>query len=205
MKQTDAWRASLRQQMQTQRAALDIASLESSSKAVLDHLASELNGKRCIAGYLAIRGELPVDATLRHARTCGTDTAVPVIKDQSMLFVRIDDDTTFIRNRFGIKEPADCKNLVSPQEMDLVLVPLVAFDATGNRLGMGGGFYDRTFELIETRPTLVGVAHSFQEVAELQAMPWDVPLNSVITELGQATRIHPRNKRQASLLDSSSQ
>ena len=205
MKQTDAWRTSLRHQMQTKRAKLDNTSLELSGKAILEHLADELDEKRCIAGYLAIRGELPVDSVLQHARTRNTLTAVPVVRGQTMLFVCIDEKTQFIRNRFGIREPADCTTTVLPQELDLVLVPLVAFDASGNRLGMGGGFYDRTFESNSTRPRLIGIAHSFQEVTELQAMPWDVPLDSVITERGQAVQDHARNNRQASLLDSSSQ
>src|SRR5690606_40461575 len=65
-------------------------------------------------------------------------------------------------------------------------LPLVAFDARGNRLGMGGGFYDRTFARAPRartlRPRLVGLAHHFQQVASLPAEPWDIPLDAIATD-----------------------
>jgi len=73
--------------------------------------------------------------------------------------------------------------------LDIALVPLVAFDDYGRRLGMGGGYYDRTFAYLRhrehwRRPKLIGVAFEFQRVAELPAQPWDVPLDGIITEKG---------------------
>jgi 5-formyltetrahydrofolate cyclo-ligase len=90
------------------------------------------------------------------------------------------------RNRFGIGEPRGPR--LPWRRLDLVLLPLVAFDAGGGRLGMGGGFYDRTFAALRARrgqwqrPALVGLAHGFQRVAALPREAWDVPLAAVATE-----------------------
>jgi 5-formyltetrahydrofolate cyclo-ligase len=74
------------------------------------------------------------------------------------------------------------------RKLDVVLLPLVAFDRRGNRLGMGGGFYDRTFAPRGrgrvSAPRLIGLAHGFQQVAELVDQPWDVPLRGVLTDSG---------------------
>lgn len=184
MEQTDAWRTALRQSMKAQRAALDNASLAHAESAVAKHLAPEIAGHRNVAGYLAIRGELPVGKTLAQVRASGARTFLPVVNADSMVFVHVDENTHFSNNRFGIPEPEDISDTIAAAELDLVLVPLVAFDPNGNRLGMGGGFYDRTFESALNRPRLIGVAHSFQGVPELQAMPWDVPLDALVTESG---------------------
>jgi 5-formyltetrahydrofolate cyclo-ligase len=91
-------------------------------------------------------------------------------------------------NRFGIPEPARRnRRLRLAWTLDLLLVPLVGFDARCNRLGMGGGYYDRTLGYLchrrhWRRPYLIGVAHECQRVARLPASPWDVPLDLVVTE-----------------------
>jgi 5-formyltetrahydrofolate cyclo-ligase len=76
---------------------------------------------------------------------------------------------------------------VRAQQLDLVLLPLVGFDESGNRLGMGGGFYDHSLSFLRNRkiwrkPNLVGIAHDFQRVDSLEAKPWDMPLEAVITD-----------------------
>jgi 5-formyltetrahydrofolate cyclo-ligase len=92
-------------------------------------------------------------------------------------------------NRFGIEEP-DSRHRppVSLRSLDLVLMPLVGFDASLNRLGMGGGFYDRSFAFLRharwRRPRLIGIAHGCQRVEQLYPQPWDLPLDAVVTETG---------------------
>ena len=71
--------------------------------------------------------------------------------------------------------------------MDIIFVPLVAFDRNGNRLGMGGGFYDRALAFTQnstnlSRPLLLGLAHHFQEVERLTSKKWDIPLNGILTD-----------------------
>ncbi len=71
----------------------------------------------------------------------------------------------------------------SPQALSIVFTPLVGFNQTGLRLGMGGGYYDKTFESTRNRPVLIGLAHSLQEIYDiLPASRWDIPLDGVITE-----------------------
>ena len=90
------------------------------------------------------------------------------------------------RNSIGILEPVN--GVASPLvQLDLVIVPLVAFDAGGNRIGMGGGYYDRTFANYSKRqryatPRLIGVAFACQELEQIDASPWDIPLFRVFTE-----------------------
>lgn len=86
------------------------------------------------------------------------------------------------RNRFAIPEPL-ARYRLRPAELDLVIVPLIGFDAHGNRLGAGGGYYDRSFAL-HRPPALVGLAFACQQVAALEAAAWDVPMDLVVTEGG---------------------
>ena len=90
-------------------------------------------------------------------------------------------------NRFRLPEPdVPDEIMLAPRELDLVLAPLVVFDANCNRIGMGGGYYDRSFEFRRTtdidRPTLIGVAHELQRVDALQPEPWDGRLDAVASD-----------------------
>ena len=91
-------------------------------------------------------------------------------------------------NRFGIPEPATTsREIKSARNLDLILLPLVAADRHGNRLGMGGGFYDNSLAFLHRRhiwklPHIIGVAHDFQIVDNLPSDPWDVQLNALITD-----------------------
>ena len=92
-------------------------------------------------------------------------------------------------NQFGIAEPDGKFNtMLQGKQLDVVLMPLVAFDAQGGRLGMGGGYYDRTFEFLQKsgvqKPKLIGLAHEFQQVAELPIESWDIPLDAIVTSKG---------------------
>jgi 5-formyltetrahydrofolate cyclo-ligase len=110
-------------------------------------------------------------------------------KDGRLWFVRWNAQTRFRLNRFRIPEPYPRYRDSRPASwLDLVITPLVAFDHTGTRMGMGGGFYDRTFSFKRTHPTskrpcLCGFAYSFQQVSHLIRQPWDIPLDIVSSEL----------------------
>ena len=95
-------------------------------------------------------------------------------------------DSRMCLNRFGIEEVDALPNhAIKVSEIDLVLLPLVAFDKTGNRLGMGGGFYDATFAHLKskkTKPLFIGLAYQSQLVEDLPSDPWDLPLDGVCTE-----------------------
>jgi 5-formyltetrahydrofolate cyclo-ligase len=103
-----------------------------------------------------------------------------------MKFAPMPADERMLKNRFGIAEPRHgaCAHT---RILDIVLVPLVGFDDAGNRLGMGGGYYDRRFSYLRTRssflrPRLIGVAYELQHVDELPKDEWDVSLWAIVTD-----------------------
>ena len=145
---------------------------------------------RRIACFWPNDGEVDLSPLFARLWQRGATVALPVIAGDTLWFAPFRPDTRVADNRFGIPEPAVRRSRALPLlALDLVLVPLVAFDATGNRIGMGGGFYDRTFAHLRRRrclrrPRLVGVGFDFQRVTRLPAEPWDVPLDAAVTERG---------------------
>lgn len=104
-----------------------------------------------------------------------------------MQFVKTNLNTPMQRNRYGIAEPMVKNGAIKAQFLSLVLMPLVAFDLSGNRLGMGGGYYDRAFSIEgwpyhDRHTKLIGVAHECQKHEGLPSAHWDVPLDGVLTE-----------------------
>jgi len=144
---------------------------------------------RRIAMYLAVGGEIDCSSVLERAVTAGREVYLPVLRGRALRFARYRPGDTLRSNCYGIGEPqVPAVRLLSGLQLDVVLTPLVAFDRRGNRLGMGGGFYDRSFAFLRKRaawqrPKLIGLAHHFQCVDKLNARPWDVPLHSVITDV----------------------
>lgn len=148
----------------------------------------ELSRRRRLAIYMAINGEIDCGGLTEDAwlRNCSVFT--PVLRGRQMKFAPLNQDSRLLVNRFGIAEP-ECtpKQLIRPCDLDVVIVPLLAFDSSGNRLGMGEGYYDRSFTFLRARkkwlhPKLIGVAYEFQRVKRIEPKPWDVPLNAVVTE-----------------------
>jgi 5-formyltetrahydrofolate cyclo-ligase len=126
---------------------------------------------------------------LHRAHRQGKHIYLPVLQGRALQFVRFRPGLTSLRpNQFGIPEPrALPATTIAPSQLDLVLLPLVAFDSQGGRLGMGSGFYDRTFAFVQARrprcrPLLIGLAHRLQQVAALPSEPWDVPIAGVATD-----------------------
>ncbi len=143
---------------------------------------------RRVAVYIAMDGELDPAPLAAAARAAGKQVYLPVLgerDDEPMVFLPWNPDTPLAPNRFRIPEPVTGAP-VAAQELDLVLAPLVAFDLRGHRLGMGAGFYDRSFAFLQdrriTRPLLLGLAYARQQVDSLPPEPWDVPLVGVATE-----------------------
>ncbi len=143
-----------------------------------------------IALYLANDGEIDPCLLIDHARFAGKKIYLPILSPlkNSLYFAPYDTDQQLKLNRFNIPEPmCHPSKWKTAGQLDLLLLPLVAFDVHGNRMGMGGGFYDRTLAYLQHRhfwkkPTLVGLAHEIQKVERLNAHSRDIPLQKVITE-----------------------
>jgi 5-formyltetrahydrofolate cyclo-ligase len=143
-----------------------------------------------IAGYWACDGELDPTPALEPVWATARQVYLPVVAEGSLLcFAPYRPGAPLRRNRFQIPEPEVApEEWLRPSQLDLVLMPLVAFDAAGTRLGMGSGYYDRSFAFLREeprgvhRPRLLGLAYEFQKVAALDRHPWDVPLDAAMTE-----------------------
>ncbi|WP_337055997.1 5-formyltetrahydrofolate cyclo-ligase [Pseudomonas sp. USHLN015] len=146
---------------------------------------------RHVALYLPEDGEIDPRPLLREAQKRGKATYLPVLKawpPTRMVFQRLRPGEKLVRNRFRILEPRANGSQQRPVwTLDLVLLPLVGFDEDGGRLGMGGGFYDRSLAYRARRknwqkPTLLGLAHECQKVDRLPLASWDVRLQATVTD-----------------------
>ncbi|WP_336365800.1 5-formyltetrahydrofolate cyclo-ligase [Marinobacter sp. C2H3] len=187
-------RNTLRRDLRRQRRALSFEQQASAAERLALNLLRnpDLYRARHIAIYLPNDGEIDPHRFLEAARPRGVQFYLPVLHplhQGRLVFSPYQDGVVLRPNRFGIPEPPFEHGLARPPwALDAVLFPLVAFDDAGGRLGMGGGFYDRTFAFSRVRPRLapklIGLAHDFQRVAALPLEPWDVPLHSVVTDRG---------------------
>jgi 5-formyltetrahydrofolate cyclo-ligase len=187
-------RRALRRNFRRLRRQLSSATQALHSEAVARHFfARGLAWRaRTIGLYMANDGELDLAPLAARLRTAGKCLALPVVRGAPgrtahLEFYRWDAEAALIRNRYGIPEPAPGAAFLPVIALDLLLMPLVAFDHHGTRLGMGAGYYDRFLGATAPglRPCLVGVAHEVQRSAQLlPAAPWDVPLDGVLTERG---------------------
>lgn len=181
----------LRRQMRARRRALGRARQQLAARRLAARVAAsrEFRRARSLALYIAADGEIDPAPLCRLAWARGKQVFLPVLHPlyrDRMVFVRYRDDSRLVPNRYGIGEPGTIRDAVAPWRLDLVCSPLVAFDDAGNRLGMGGGFYDRTFagETVARwprRPALCGLAHACQRVDALPVNPWDVALDRVFS------------------------
>lgn len=186
--------SNLRKNIISKRKVLSQTERLSAAKQITQHLLFNLPAfqqSEHIAFYQATNGEADPRLLLNHALSLGKHCYLPVlhpIKHNSMWFMPYKKGTKLIPNQFGILEPEVISHELAPAwALQLVFTPLVAFDLQGNRLGMGGGYYDRSFAFIKEahfkpKPFLVGLAYEFQKVEKLTANSWDIPLNTVVTE-----------------------
>jgi len=188
----------LRREMGARRAALPESERRARSEAAsarllgLPELASLGAGERprTIAGYVAAKGEIDPAPALATAAAAGAVVALPRVDPagQRLRFHRADFRPLLperfgplVPGAFGLLEPAATAPEVPIEDLDVVIVPGLAFDSQGRRVGFGGGFYDRTFGDRRGAP-LVGLAHDFQIVPRCPAGDGDVPVDVVVTD-----------------------
>lgn len=180
-----ASRASERRRYRTARNALTRSEQLQHAEAVARRFVASrvmLSFKR-FAVYAPGDGELDPSPIADRLLAANKIVALPVVeRSRELSFYRYDAETRIVRNRFDIPEPDTAVAAHVPAAiLDVVLVPLVAFDDAGIRLGRGGGYYDATFG-VRRHALLVGLAHELQHHAGIVHQLWDVPLDAVITE-----------------------
>ena len=180
-------RDALRQQLRARRRALPAAQRIAAAEALAQRLLQLpfLPARGYVAGYWAMDGEIGLHA-FQLRLPPPLVYCLPVLHpDRTLRFAPWRAGDPLVTNRYGIPEPDVAPASALPAEdMALVVLPLVGFDANGNRLGMGGGWYDRTlaFRAAGAAPRLAGAAFAMQQVDALAPQPWDVRLDAVCTE-----------------------
>ena len=181
-------RTELRRELRGRRRALSLFTQRIAARQLAQKLRAlpALKSARHVALYWPNDGE--IDPRQLCHLTRRQKFYLPVLHAcpaDTLRFVRWRPGMRLTRNRFGIPEPHPAHSRPA-RAMDVILLPLVGFDAQGNRLGMGGGFYDRTLAFLHRvprpRPLLVGVAHACQQVDTVAAARWDVPLAMIVTD-----------------------
>ena len=145
-----------------------------------------------IAAYLPFNGDADPLPLMDRAIIDGKQIFVPVIvaKSEPLKFEAWTRETKVTENSFHIREPDASETSICPTELDLVITPLVAFDGQRNRLGVGGGYYDRTFAFLndiateDRRTFLVGLGYELQRIKKIDSQKHDVRLDAVVTETG---------------------
>ncbi|WP_253400455.1 MULTISPECIES: 5-formyltetrahydrofolate cyclo-ligase [Pseudomonas] len=186
-------RPQLRRMLRNARRALTPSEQRKAAQGVYRQLAQHPLFRRAkhISLYLPTDGEIDPRLLLRAAQRRGKATYLPVLSAwprTKMAFQRVRPGEKLLPNRFRILEPrTNVRRQRKVWALDLVLLPLVGFDDAGGRLGMGGGFYDRSLAYLARRqhwrkPTLLGLAHECQKVERLVQASWDVPLAGTVTD-----------------------
>lgn len=187
----DEKRSTLRGELRARRQALSASDRIAAANGVansLEQLADFLVDAH-VAGYWAIDGELPLHIVVANLVRRGQQYSLPrIVGSRELRFAPWRAGIVLESNRYGIPEPACTEaELMSPQALDIVLLPMLGFDRKGHRLGYGGGYYDASFAFLNerseaTRPLLIGIAYAAQELDSIDAEPWDVRLDYVATE-----------------------
>ncbi|MCH9694367.1 MAG: 5-formyltetrahydrofolate cyclo-ligase [Gammaproteobacteria bacterium] len=178
----------LREKALGSRRAMTARQRETESSAICARVihSREFISAQLIACYLPTPDEVDTREIIDRSWRMNKRVFVPVVRDNAqMLFREILPDTSMRKNKFAIWEP-ESGNFVSPRALDIVITPTVAFDQHRNRIGMGGGYYDRCFAFLRHRkhwlkPKLFGIAYACQEIENISPNPWDIRLYRVIS------------------------
>ena len=180
-------RTQLRQQIRKTRANLTALQQQQAEDSITQQALAliEAQNAQHIALYVSFDGEISTEKLIKTLWAQDKHVYLPVLhpfNPNHLLFLRYLPDTPMLKNKFGIWEPKlNVQNVLPLDELDILFTPLVAFDKQGNRLGMGGGFYDRTLQNWQNSSFIpVGLAHQCQQVEQLPTEAWDVPLHRIL-------------------------
>lgn len=177
----------LRKRMRSVRSAHPASALAERSRRIVDRIASlEAWGTaRTVALFMSMPDEVQLAELVRIAREDGRRVALPVVTDGPALVFRAPFDGGMehgmVTSSFGIAEPSEDAPTVAYEDIDLVVVPALAIDPRGQRIGYGAGYYDHTLPLA-TRAVRVGVVFDFQLIVETPTRAADVPVQWIVTD-----------------------
>lgn len=173
----------LRNKIEAQRKALDPQKLKSASARIVENFQTldKFRSARMVALYKAIHGEVDIELLFSICWKAGMRTCIPVFNDKTKAYemAEVMKKTRYSIGHYGILEPINPVPLTM-NEVDLIAVPGVAFDSKGNRLGRGGGYYDRLLDRFSGYSA--AVAFDFQILESLPHEPHDIPVNGIITD-----------------------
>lgn len=183
---------SLRAPLIQARKKLSTSEVSEKSKSIVKTIVESdyFKSSHNIAFYHAVNGEADPQALLSSVgKNQQKQFYLPVLSkklSQGLVFAPFSQKTIFKNNKFSIPEPViESDKTRNANELDLIIVPLLGFDRKGNRLGMGGGYYDRSLSFRlnnKNKPVLIGFAYKFQELDNITHEPWDVKLDFIATE-----------------------
>ena len=192
-------RSLLRRKLREARRGLSMEQQEYASRRISTQLNTLpfIKNSKTVAGYLVNDGEVNLKNYIESIwqlshKAFALPVLHPICKGH-LLFLSYSPNSPLVNNKYNIEEPIlSCNDVIPVTQCDVILMPLVGFDTNGNRLGMGGGYYDRTLSFTQRKfnsqsalnqhtPKLVGIAHDVQEVDTLPTAPWDVPLDAIVT------------------------
>jgi len=189
---TSTERSKLRKQLRQQRRALNTKQQHQHARQLSKNLrlSRHFRQSKNIAFYLTEDGEISASFAIKLAWQQNKNVYLPVLSPygDSLFFAPYSKHTRMKNNRFNIAEPdvplRQCKRA---HQLQIIFMPLVGFDLAGNRLGMGGGFYDRSLHFRHQqkswrKPRLIGLAHECQKLDQVPAEEWDIPVDAVVTE-----------------------
>lgn len=186
---------SFRQHILAERMALSSEAVSKGSRLAQRTLleSSEFAAARVVALYSPIRNEVETDEIFRTALVLGKKILFPAVSGSSLVFRAVTEQNDLKSGAFGIMEPRESCVAVPPGEADLIVVPGVAFDVHGRRIGYGKGFYDRVLHALEGGGRLIGICYEFQLIEEIVAESHDVIMDTIVTErrLVRCTVISP--------------
>ena len=175
----------LRNDLRQRRSALNSIQQNTAAQALIHSIVTLPNwaSAQRIALYLATDGEIDTRALESAARSLAKELFLPLITDNRLCFAQWHEEVPLSSNRYNIAEPPEDAVRCQASGLDIIFLPTVGWDGHGGRLGMGGGFYDRTLSGI-SGPLLVGLAHENQHVDEIPLENWDIALDYVATDVG---------------------
>ena len=180
----------LRTRIKQKREQLSSENVDQLGDAIFRNLLDSniLEDKSRIAIYYSVNNEVATMQIIKHLWTKDKELFLPIIKSNQLVFGSYKSGDNLSNNKFDIPEPTTQREeLITADVLDLVIVPLVAFDSDCNRLGMGGGYYDRALAFKKTSsktssPLLIGLAYELQKVNILEMNSWDIPMDRIISE-----------------------